>query len=96
MSAQGVYPDSNEFNGEDMQPELGDSHYDAYKGDMSDFQNNDELDEETTGYGNDNALKGRSEEERAEMLRQQPVYSEEAEMGDDTESFVKLVIFFTI
>jgi hypothetical protein len=45
------------------------------------FQNNDELDEETTGYGNDNALKGRSEEERAEMLRQQPVYSEEAEMG---------------
>jgi hypothetical protein len=24
MSAQGVYPDSNEFNGEDMQPELGD------------------------------------------------------------------------
>jgi hypothetical protein len=36
-------------------------------------------------YGNDNALKGRSEEERAEMLRQQPVYSEEAEM-DDTES----------
>jgi hypothetical protein len=52
---------------------------------MSDFQNNDELDEETTGYGNDNALKGRSEEERAEMLRQQPVYSEEAEMGDDTE-----------
>jgi hypothetical protein len=88
-----VFADSNEFNGEDMQPELGDSHYDAYR-DMSDFQNNDELDEETTGYGNDNALKGRSEEERAEMLRQQPVYSEEAEMGDDTESLLmKLVIF---
>jgi hypothetical protein len=43
MASEDIYPDfDNYYNDEpeDRQPEMGDSHYDNYKGRMSDFDGN--------------------------------------------------------
>lgn len=54
MASEDIYPDfDNDYNDEpeDRQPEIGDSHYDNYKGRISDFDGN--MDE---GWGDENLV----------------------------------------
>lgn len=54
MASEDIYPDfDNAYSDEpeDRQPEMGDSHYDNYKGRMSDFDGN--MDE---GWGDENLV----------------------------------------
>lgn len=59
MASEDIYPDfdngsnDNGYNDkpEDRQPEMGDSHYDNYRGRMSDFDGNME-----EGWGDDNLV----------------------------------------
>lgn len=59
MASEDIYPDfDNDYNNEpeDRQPEMDDSHYNNYKGRMSDFDGNMDEGMYEEGWGDDNLV----------------------------------------